>query len=73
MCLVAVGRGPVTSGLGYEEQGITLDRGFVITNERLHTGVGNIYAIGDIVPGLQMHTDGYQQGHFARRRSRKQR
>src|SRR5690606_9619957 len=36
--LVAVGRGPVTANLGYEEQGITIDRGFVITDERLHTG-----------------------------------
>ncbi|WP_413543618.1 dihydrolipoyl dehydrogenase [Citricoccus nitrophenolicus] len=68
ICLVAVGRGPVTAGLGYEDQGITLDRGFVITNERLHTGVGtgvgNIYAIGDIVPGVQLAHRGYQQGHF---------
>lgn len=64
ICLVAVGRGPVTEGLGFEEQGITLDRGFVITDERLHTGVGSIYAIGDIVPGLQLAHRGYQQGIF---------
>ena len=62
--LVAVGRGPTTAGLGYEEQGVTLDRGFVITNERLHTGVGDIYAIGDIVPGLQLAHRGFQQGIF---------
>ncbi|MFI7597605.1 dihydrolipoyl dehydrogenase [Actinoplanes sp. NPDC049681] len=62
--LVAVGRGPTTQGLGYEEQGVTLDRGFVITNERLHTGVGNIYAVGDIVPGLQLAHRGFQQGIF---------
>ena len=62
--LVAVGRGPTTANLGYEEQGITLDRGFVITNERLHTGVGNIYAVGDIVPGLQLAHRGFQQGIF---------
>ncbi|MGK5684710.1 dihydrolipoyl dehydrogenase [Actinoplanes sp. URMC 104] len=62
--LVAVGRGPSTANLGYEEQGITLDRGFVITNERLHTGVGNIYAVGDIVPGLQLAHRGFQQGIF---------
>ncbi|WP_199516144.1 dihydrolipoyl dehydrogenase [Nucisporomicrobium flavum] len=62
--LVAVGRGPTTQGLGYEEQGITLDRGFVITNERLHTGVGTIYAVGDIVPGLQLAHRGFQQGIF---------
>lgn len=62
--LVAVGRGPNTAGFGYEEQGLTMDRGFVITNERLHTGVGNIYAIGDIVPGVQLAHRGYQQGRF---------
>ena len=59
--LVAVGRGPVTEGLGYEQAGITLDRGFVITNDRLHTGVGNIYAVGDIVPGLQLAHRGFMQ------------
>ncbi len=62
--LVAVGRGPRTEGLGYGEQGVTLDRGFVITNERLHTGVGNIYAVGDIVPGLQLAHRGFAQGIF---------
>jgi dihydrolipoamide dehydrogenase len=62
--LVAVGRGPTTADLGYEQQGITLDRGFVITNERLHTGVGNIYAVGDIVPGLQLAHRGFAQGIF---------
>ncbi|MDO4917674.1 MAG: dihydrolipoyl dehydrogenase [Rothia sp. (in: high G+C Gram-positive bacteria)] len=64
ICLVAVGRGPNTAGFGFEEQGITMDRGFVIPNERLHTGVGNIYAIGDIVPGVQLAHRGYQQGRF---------
>ncbi|WP_255316388.1 dihydrolipoyl dehydrogenase [Nesterenkonia sp. Act20] len=64
ICLVAVGRGPVTEGFGFEDVGITLDRGFVITDDRLHTGVGNIYAIGDIVPGLQLAHRGYQQGIF---------
>lgn len=64
LLLVAVGRGPSTSGLGYEEQGLTLDRGFVITDERLHTGVGNIYAVGDIVPGLQLAHRGFAQGIF---------
>lgn len=64
LLLVAVGRGPVTANLGYEEAGITIDRGFVIPNERLHTGVGNIYAVGDIVPGVQLAHRGYQQGIF---------
>ncbi|WP_250446181.1 dihydrolipoyl dehydrogenase [Actinotalea sp. C106] len=64
LLLVSVGRGPRTEGLGYEEQGVTLDRGFVTTNERLHTGVGNIYAVGDIVPGLQLAHRGFAQGIF---------
>ena len=64
LLLVAVGRGPTTAGLGYEEQGLTLDRGFVTTNERLHTGVGTIYAVGDIVPGLQLAHRGFAQGIF---------
>jgi len=62
--LVAVGRGPNTDNMGFEDQGIPMDRGFVTPNERLHTGVGNIYAIGDIVPGVQLAHRGYQQGRF---------
>ena len=62
--LVAVGRGPVTEGFGFEEQGIPMDRGFVLANERLHTGVGNIYACGDIVPGLQLAHRAFGQGIF---------
>ncbi|HZK05888.1 MAG TPA: dihydrolipoyl dehydrogenase [Actinomycetaceae bacterium] len=62
--LVAVGRGAATADLGYEEQGIPMERGFVLTNERLHTGVGNIYAAGDIVPGLQLAHRGFMQGIF---------
>lgn len=62
--LVAVGRGPRTEGLGYEEQGVPMDRGFVLTDERLRTGVGNVYAVGDIVPGLQLAHRGFAQGIF---------
>jgi dihydrolipoamide dehydrogenase len=64
LLLVAVGRGPSTSGVGFEEQGVTLDRGFVITDEKLHTGVANIWAVGDIVPGLQLAHRGFAQGIF---------
>jgi dihydrolipoamide dehydrogenase len=64
LLLVAVGRGPNTADLGYEDQGVTLERGFVRTDERLRTGVGNIYAVGDIVPGLQLAHRGFAQGIF---------
>ncbi len=62
--LVAVGRGPATAGLGFEENGVTLDRGFVTTDERLRTGVDHVWAVGDIVPGLQLAHRGFQQGIF---------
>jgi dihydrolipoamide dehydrogenase len=64
LLLVAVGRGPVTHGLGYEEVGVTMDRGFVITDERLATNIPGVYAVGDIVPGLQLAHRGFQQGIF---------
>src|SRR5689334_16056187 len=64
LLLVAVGRGPVTEGLGYAEAGVTLDRGFVTTDERLRTGVEGVYAVGDIVPGLQLAHRGFAQGIF---------
>ena len=64
LLLVAVGRGPSTDGLGYEEQGVRMDRGFVVTDERCRTGVDNLWAVGDIVPGLQLAHRGFQQGIF---------
>jgi dihydrolipoamide dehydrogenase len=64
LLLVAVGRGPTTANLGYEAQGLTLDRGFVPTDERLRTNLPNVYAVGDIVPGLQLAHRGFQQGIF---------
>ena len=64
LLLVAVGRGPRTEGLGYEDQGISMDRGFVLTNERLATNVPGVFAVGDIVPGLQLAHRGFQQGIF---------
>ena len=62
--LVAVGRGPTTSDLGYEEQGVAMERGFVPTDERLRTNVEGVYAVGDIVPGLQLAHRGFAQGIF---------
>ena len=62
--LVAVGRGPRTSDIGYEENGVTLDRGFVPVDQNLQTNVPNVYAVGDIVPGLQLAHRGFGQGIF---------
>ena len=64
LLLVAVGRGPSTDGLGYDEQGVAMERGFVLTDDRCHTNVEGVYAVGDIVPGLQLAHRGFQQGIF---------
>jgi dihydrolipoamide dehydrogenase len=64
LLLVAVGRGPVTEGLGYEEAGVTLDRGYVVADERCRTSLSDVYAVGDIVPGLQLAHRGFAQGIF---------
>jgi dihydrolipoamide dehydrogenase len=64
LLLVAVGRGPTTDGLGYDEQGVAMDRGFVLADERCRTNLEGVYAVGDIVPGLQLAHRGFQQGIF---------
>jgi len=62
--LVAVGRGPSTEGFGFEEAGVTLDRGWVPTDERLRTNIPNVFAVGDLVPGLQLAHRGFAHGIF---------
>ncbi len=64
LLLVAVGRGPNTEGMGYEEQGIAMERGWVLVDERQHTNLPHIYAVGDITPGLQLAHRGFQHGIF---------
>jgi dihydrolipoamide dehydrogenase len=64
LLLVAVGRGPSTDGLGYDEQGVAMERGFVLTDDRCRTNLDGVYAVGDIVPGLQLAHRGFGQGIF---------
>ncbi len=64
LLLVAVGRGPKTDGMGYEDQGIAMERGWVLVNERLQTNLPGVYAVGDITPGLQLAHRGFQHGIF---------
>ena len=62
LLLVAVGRGPVTDGLGFAECGVAMERGYVITDEYGRTSVPGVYAVGDIVPGLQLAHRGFAHG-----------
>ena len=47
--LVATGRGPVTAGLGAEEAGITIDKGYIVVDEQFRTSAPNVSAIGDVI------------------------
>ncbi len=62
LLLVAVGRGPVSQGLGYDEVGVAMDRGFVLVDNQCRTNVANVFAIGDLRPGLQLAHVGFAEG-----------
>ncbi|WP_433348107.1 dihydrolipoyl dehydrogenase [Microtetraspora malaysiensis] len=61
LMLVAVGRGPV-SARGFEEAGVTVDRGYVKVDEYYRTGVPGVYAVGDLIPTLQLAHVGFAEG-----------
>jgi dihydrolipoamide dehydrogenase len=62
LLLVAVGRGPVSDNLGYAEAGLALERGFVTVDEHCRTNLPNVYAVGDLRPGLQLAHVGFGEG-----------
>jgi dihydrolipoamide dehydrogenase len=60
--LVAVGRGPVSANIGYEEQGITMDRGYILVDDKCRTNIPGIWAVGDLIPTLQLAHVGFAEG-----------
>jgi dihydrolipoamide dehydrogenase len=60
--LVAIGRGPVSQGLGYEEAGVAMDRGFVLADEYCRTNIPTVSAVGDLIPTLQLAHVGFAEG-----------
>ncbi len=66
-CLIAIGRGPVSDGLGYEESGVKLERGFVVADELCRTGVDGVWAVGDVItqPALNLPFPHFQLAHVA--------
>jgi dihydrolipoamide dehydrogenase len=60
--LVSVGRRPFTLGMGFEEAGIRMERGVIQVDERYHTGVGNVYAIGDAIGGAMLAHKAEEEG-----------
>ena len=62
LLLVAVGRGPVSANLGYEEQGIAMERGYITVDDKCRTNVPGIWAVGDLIPTLQLAHVGFAEG-----------
>jgi dihydrolipoamide dehydrogenase len=62
LLLVAVGRGPVSAGLGFEDAGVAMERGFVTVDEYCQTTVPTISAVGDLTGGLQLAHVGFAEG-----------
>ncbi len=62
LLLVAVGRGPVSAGLGYEEAGVAIERGYVTVDGYCQTNVPTISAVGDLTPGPQLAHAGFGEG-----------
>ena len=66
--LVAIGRGPVSADLGYEEVGVEMERGFVKVDATCSTTVEGISAIGDLIPTLQLAHVGFAEGIYVAER-----
>jgi len=62
LLLVAVGRGPVSANLGYEAQGIAMERGYVLVDNKCRTNVPGIWAVGDLIPTPQLAHVGFAEG-----------
>ncbi len=65
VCLVAIGRGPVTEGLGLEEAGVSMhDKGFVNVDGQLRTNVEHVWAVGDVAATpLQLAHVAFTEGY----------
>ena len=68
LLLVAIGRGPVSEGLGYEQVGVELERGFVKVDDYCQTSVPTISAVGDLIPTLQLAHVGFAEGNLVAER-----
>lgn len=62
LLLVAVGRGPVSANLGYEAAGVAMERGYVLVDNKCRTNVPGIWAVGDLIPTLQLAHVGFAEG-----------
>ena len=63
--IVTVGRTAATDGLGLEKAGVLTERGRIPVDEHFRTNIPHIYAIGDVIPGIQLAHVASAQGTAA--------
>jgi dihydrolipoamide dehydrogenase len=68
LLLVAIGRGPVSADLGYEDVGVEMEKGFVQVDANLQTNIETISAVGDLILTLQLAHAGFGEGIFVAER-----
>jgi len=62
LLLVAIGRGPVSKDLGYDQVGLEMERGFIKVDAYCQTNIATISAVGDLIPTLQLAHVGFAEG-----------
>ena len=68
LLMVAIGRGPVSADMGFEDAGVNIDRGFITVDEYCETAVDGVYALGDVIPTLGLAHASFQEGFLVAER-----
>jgi dihydrolipoamide dehydrogenase len=63
--LLSIGRRAVTQGVGLENIGVNLERGAIVTDDRMRTNVANVYAVGDVNGKIMLAHTAYREAEVA--------
>lgn len=62
LLLVAIGRSPSTEDIGLDSVGVEIDCGYIKVDQSCRTSVPSIFAVGDVLPTLQLAHVGFAEG-----------
>ena len=63
--LLSIGRRAVTAGIGLENIGVNLERGAIVTDDKMRTNVANVYAVGDVNGKIMLAHTAYREAEVA--------
>ncbi len=63
--LASIGRRPVTQGIGLENIGVNMERGAIVTDDKMKTNVANVYAVGDVNAKIMLAHTAYREAEVA--------